>query len=465
MIIKIIFIYLLIPKSLVFNKRYEPDWDSLDTRPIPKWYDQAKIGIFIHWGVFSVPSFGNEWFWYFWKNENASSYIEFMSRNYPPDFTYQNFAADFTGEFFNPKEWVKLFVDSGAKYVVLTSKHHEGYTLWPSSHTFGWNSRDIGPGKDLVGELATAVRAESNIKFGLYYSMKEWYHPLYLEDKSNDFQTNYFVYNKTLPELREITEKYLPDVIWSDGVIEATEEYWKGPDFLAWLYNDSPVKDTVVVNDRWSISARCKHGDFITCVDNYKPGELQKKKWESAITTDKTLAFGYRRESLATDYRSIKEILQILIETISLGGNLLINVGPTKEGTIIPILQERLQNIGKWLNINGEAIYNSSIWIKQNDTINGDVWYTTRTDLDDKPVYAMFCEWPDDIENKLLISYTDELFTKHTRITLLGYENVTLKWKNKNGTAVEIILPANALRSLEWCWVLKLTLTVTQNEI
>lgn len=176
--------------------RYAPNWTSLDARPLPDWFDDVKIGIFLHWGVYSVPSFGSEWFWQNWRGANSSDYEAFMVKNYKPGFTYQEFAPQFTAEHFNASEWVEIFKKSGAKYLVLTSKHHEGFTLWPSTFTYSWNSVEMGPHRDLVGELADAVRANSTIKFGLYYSLFEWFNPLYLRDKLELFFENRYAQNK-----------------------------------------------------------------------------------------------------------------------------------------------------------------------------------------------------------------------------------------------------------------------------
>ncbi|KAA0201469.1 hypothetical protein HAZT_HAZT003667 [Hyalella azteca] len=288
--------------------QYAPTWESLDARPLPAWYDEAKIGIFIHWGVFSVPSFGSEWFWHSWVTKNPA-YVEFMEKNYRPGFTYQDFAAMFTAEFYNPVAWADIFNASGAKYVVLTSKHHEGYTNWPSKVSWNWNSMDVGPKRDLVGELATAIRTvHPHLHFGLYHSLFEWYNPLFLQDKSNGFQTNHFV------------TKYKPEVIWSDGDEDATDQYWNSTTFLAWLFNDSPVSETVVVNDRWGKGDACKHGSFYTCSDRYNPGVAQPHKWENCMTLDKR-SWGYRRNAPATDYLTIHDLITILAETISCGGD------------------------------------------------------------------------------------------------------------------------------------------------
>ncbi|CAL4120940.1 unnamed protein product, partial [Meganyctiphanes norvegica] len=195
---------LFIQCNLVLSTRYEANWTSLDTRPLPPWYDSAKIGIFMHWGVFSVPSYASEWFWAYWKGGDLRI-IEFMKNNYRPGFTYQDFAPQFTAEFYDPEEWANIFKAAGAKYVVLTSKHHEGYTMWPSKYSWGWNVMDVGPKRDLLGDLATALRnVTPDIHFGVYHSLYEWYNPLYQMDKKNHFQTNKFSMGKTMPELYEL---------------------------------------------------------------------------------------------------------------------------------------------------------------------------------------------------------------------------------------------------------------------
>ncbi|XP_046912123.2 alpha-L-fucosidase [Dermatophagoides farinae] len=374
--------------SIVSANHYKADWTSIDKRPLPEWFDEAKIGIFIHWGVFSVPSFGTEWFWHSWSS-HYKSYDEFMKKNYRPDFTYADFAKDFTTELFDPIEWASIFNKSGARYVVLTSKHHEGYTLWPSNYSFNWNAKDVGPNKDLVGELATAIRNVS-LRFGLYHSLFEWYNPLYLRDKKNNFRTDDFVKSKIRPEMEELVNAYHPDVLWSDGEWEAPDTYWKSTDFLAWLYNESPVKDRVVVNDRWGKGTLCKHGGYFTCQDRYNPGVLQTRKWENAMTLDKQ-SWGFRREAILEDYLTIEELIYTLVKTISCGGNILINVGPTKYGKLVPIFEERLEQLGSWLQINGEAIYETKPWHRQNDSIASNVWYTQRGG---DTVYAITLGYP-----------------------------------------------------------------------
>ncbi|KAG6440413.1 hypothetical protein O3G_MSEX001294 [Manduca sexta] len=386
-------------------KRYKPDWTDLDTRPLPEWYDKAKIGIFLHWGVYSVPSFRSEWFWNYWK-AGMEKCNEFMRKHYPPGFTYQEFAPMFTAEFFDPQKWAKIFAKSGAKYIVLTSKHHEGFTLFPSKKSFSWNAMEVGPKRDLVGDLAKAVRAEG-LKFGVYHSLYEWYNPIYLEDRRTGFATQTYVETKLWPDIKQLINDYKPSVLWSDGDWEAHDTYWNSTELLAWLYNDSPVKNEIVVNDRWGIGIPGKHGDFYNYQDRFNPGKLLKHKWENAFTVD-SQSWGYRRNMELSEIFSMDQLLREIVPTVSCGGNALINIGPTKEGTIAPIFQERLLSLGDWLAINGEAIYNTSPWDSQNDTLNGDVWYTcTKTTYNArnpiaKPsrsdtvtaVYAIFLKWP-----------------------------------------------------------------------
>ncbi|KAJ4431861.1 hypothetical protein ANN_20467 [Periplaneta americana] len=504
------------------NVRYDPTWDSLDSRPLPQWYDDAKFGIFIHWGVFAVPGFGSEWFWNSWKG-NSSSYVEFMEKNYPPGFTYQDFGREFTAEFYNPDDWADIFKNSGAKYVVLTSKHHEGYTLWPSKTAFSWNAMDVGAHRDLLGDLANSIRAKTDLKFGLYHSLYEWYNPLYMSDKNNGFQTQLFVEQKTMPELYELTnpemhidcqlggwrgkktfgkprrgwednikmdlrkvgyddrdwinlaqnrdrwwayvrpamnlwvsqklqvENYKPEVIWSDGEWEAPDDYWTSRDFIAWLYNESPVKDTVVVNDRWGQGDLGKHGDFYTYADRYNPGVLLQHKWENCMTVDK-YSWGFRRNARFADFLTMDELVQTLAETVSCGGNLLMNVGPTKDGMIAPIYEERLRSMGEWLEVNGEAIYSSRPWASQNDTITPGVWYTkSGENVVDPVVYAIVLDWP---QGNILTLGAPQLADQST-VSLLGYSQ-PLQWTAESGS-IQVQFPDKAEVKTEWAWVLKLT--------
>ena len=245
--------------------RYDPTWSSLDARPLPTWYDDAKIGIFIVGGVFSVPSWGDpstggssgEWFQEYLLQKRPS-YVDFMARNYPPGFTYADFAPQLTYELFNASAWAELFVAAGAKYTAFLTKHHDGYTLWPSATSFNWNSQDVGPRRDVTGEVSAAVKA-AGLHLGLYHSLFSWTDPLFLADQAANFTPPHAYPPKSMGELRDLVARYEPDLLWSDGdwVGGKDDVYWQAPDFLAWLVNDSPVKDSVVYNDRWGQGNIC----------------------------------------------------------------------------------------------------------------------------------------------------------------------------------------------------------------
>jgi alpha-L-fucosidase len=175
----------LILSLSTFAQPFDNSWESLDSRPIPSWFEDAKFGIFIHWGVYSVPAWRQlepglyasyaEWYYarVMFNKENGGE--EFHTKNYGADFEYRDFGPMFRAELFDPGLWADLFKRAGARYVVLTTKHHDGYCLWPtrSPYKANWNSMDVGPRRDLVGDLTDAVRAKG-MKMGLYYSIIEW---------------------------------------------------------------------------------------------------------------------------------------------------------------------------------------------------------------------------------------------------------------------------------------------------
>ncbi|XP_043820433.1 plasma alpha-L-fucosidase [Dromiciops gliroides] len=441
----------LLPGCSAEPKRYEPNWESLDARELPAWFDEAKFGIFIHWGLFSVPSFGSEWFWWYWRQLKIPEFVEFMDANYPPGFTYEEFAQEFKGMFFNASAWADMLESSGAKYIVLTTKHHEGFNLWKSNNSWNWNSVDVGPRRDIVKELEVAIKNRTNMHFGLYYSLFEWFNPLFLQDKNNFFQTTYYPLSKSMPDLYDLVNTYKPEILWADGDGNAPDTYWNSTGFLAWLYNDSPVRDVVVTNDRWGLNNICKHGGYYTCDDRYNPGHLLPHKWENCLTIDKE-SWSYRRNAVLSDYLTIEEIVEELVSTVSCGGNFLMNIGPTKDGIIAPIYEERLAQIGAWLKINGESIYGTKPWRAQNDTITPRVWYTSKPK--ENLVYAAFLQWP---TSGILVLGEPTATVESTEVKLLGYE-YPLKWTSLPNHGIVVELPQLTLDELpsKWGWSLEL---------
>ncbi|CAG2101364.1 unnamed protein product [Medioppia subpectinata] len=421
--------------------RYTPDWKSLDSRPLPGWYDQAKFGIMMHWGVYSVLGLGGEWIWYRWKV--AHEFKDYFGKYVKPGVTYQDFANEFTTELFDPNKWADIIKASGAKYVVLTTKHHEGFTLWPSNYSWSWNAMDVGAHRDLVGELSTAVR-KAGLRFGTYHSLMEWFHPLFLKDQSNKWKTNEFVTNKINPEMIELVEKYKPDIIWSDGDAGAPDTYWKSLDFLAWLYNDR--QDEVIVNDRWGGGTACKHGGFYNCKDRYLPSVVQPHKWENALSVDHG-GWSYTRQFGFNDYMTTYELISQMAQTISCGGNILINIGPTPDGRIIPLFEEILRDIGSWMSVNGESIYGTNPWTHQNDTVTDKVWYTKK----EKTVYSIVLFWPKNYD--VILGAVDHNTVQS--IQLLGTTgNLVFKAHEDKGTVVTF--PFVSPDTLRFAYVLKI---------
>ena len=340
------------------EKTYEPNWASLDQRPTPQWFLDAKFGVFIHWGVYSVPAWGApheyaEWYWNHIADRNPTNvWWQFHKKNYGESFNYQDFAPRFTAELFDAKQWADLFARAGVKYVVPTSKHHEGFALWPSaeaSRTWGrpWNAVEIGPKRDLLGELAEATRARG-LKFAFYYSLYEWFNPLYQKDRQR------YVAEHMIPQFKDVVTRYQPAIIFSDGEWDLPSQDWKSEELLAWLFNESPCKDQVVVNDRWGKECRHKHGGYWTT--EYAAGlQDDSHAWEES--RGMAYSYGLNRAERCDDYKTGREFILVLIDLVSRGGNLLLDIGPAADGTIPPLMEQRLLEIGDWLKVYGEAIY------------------------------------------------------------------------------------------------------------
>jgi alpha-L-fucosidase len=447
----------LVLMSINSSAQYQPNWESLDKRPVPQWFKDSKFGIFIHWGVYAVPGYctkGNYAEWYQQGLMNGdTSRINFHKKKFG-DRTYYDLANDFKAELFQPDEWAKVFEQSGAKYIVLTSKHHDGYSLWPdktANKTWGfpWNAADIGPKRDLLGDLFTAVR-KTSVRAGMYYSLYEWFNPLWKQDQKK------YAVEHMWPQAQYLINTYQPDVFWTDGDWDASAETWKSKELLAWMYNESPVKDKVVTFDRWGSGIRFKHGGVYT--PEYQPDlDFEDHAWEESRGMG--FSYGYNREEDSWDYNSTQSLVLQLIDKVSRGGNFLLDIGPDEHGKIPPIMQERLLQIGDWLKINGEAIYNTVRWktpaqwsdgrrdytSKSGDmllkiTIDPDpgyavkeVFYTYNATNND--LYALLPKFPD---NRRVVLKDMQLPTG-TAISFLSTKE-QLKWKQVGGN-IEIEMP------------------------
>jgi alpha-L-fucosidase len=353
---------------------YQPTWESIDNRPTPAWFTDAKFGIFIHWGVYSVPAYAPvipgklayaEWYWNALtagqKNPKANAIQTgtwaFHQKVYGPGFPYQDFAPQFRAELYDPDHWADVFQRSGAKYVALTSKHHDGFALWPSqeaSKTWGrpWNAADIGPKRDILGDLTQSVRRKG-LKMGFYYSLYEWYNPVWLADKQK------YIREHMTPQFKDLVTKYAPSIIFSDGEWDLPSSEWKSPALLAWLFNESPSKNEVVINDRWGKDCRHKHGGYWTT--EYTPGMSgSSHPWEESRGMG--FSYGYNRAERLEHYHTGRQLVVMLVDLVSRGGNFLLDIGPDADGTIPVVMEDRLIQMGSWLTVNGDAIYGTKPW-------------------------------------------------------------------------------------------------------
>lgn len=211
-------------------------------RPIPAWYDSAKFGIMVHWGIYSVPAYNSteqienpvhwserlqsysEWYWHSLEKGYAPT-TQFHHKIYGHDISYQDLAVQFKAELFDPEQWAKIFEQAGARYVVMVAKHHDGFTLWPSRYSWNWNSMDLGPNRDLVGDLTRSVK-KIGLKVGFSYSLDAWFDPLYNQSLKR------YVNQKMIPQLKELVTMYEPDILVPGGHGEHTISAFKTDEFL-----------------------------------------------------------------------------------------------------------------------------------------------------------------------------------------------------------------------------------------
>ncbi len=427
---------------------FENNWESLNTRKVPKWFSDAKFGIFIHWGLYSVPAFTRkgdyaEWYMRQIEDKETEAYA-FHSRVYGEKAKYEDFVKGFTAELFDAQKWAELFKKSGAKYINLVSKHHDGYCLYKTDYAWNWNSADVGPHRDFLQELKDALEG-TGVRFGVYHSVYEWFNPLYLKNPEQ-YATEHLI-----PMLKELVEKYQPNTLFTDGEWEHPSSVWHSTEFLQWLYNESSVRDVIVPNDRWGKETRGKLGGNFTTEYGYIDTDCSVKIED--VELDRPFeecrgigrSFGLNRNEDLADYMSAKELLETLCSLVSKGGNFLLNIGPAADGTIPVIMEERLLQMGDWLRVNGEAIYETRLYSKKQQD---GVYYTKKGDT----VYAIINRFPFDSQTLELVDYNPEL-----KAALLG-SDAELKIRNNGGKA-ELVFPTINPDTVDsnWLYTIKLS--------
>ena len=425
---------------------YENNWESLNTRPVPQWFSDAKFGIFIHWGLYSVPAYtrkGDYAEWYMRQIEDKSTEAyAFHKRVYGENARYEDFVKGFTAELFDADHWAELFQKSGAKYVNLVSKHHDGFCLYKSDYAWNWNSVDVGPHRDFLQELKDAL-AKTDVRFGVYHSVYEWFHPLYLRNPEQ------YALEHLIPMLKELVERYQPATLFTDGEWDQPSSVWHSTEFLQWLYNTSSVRDFVVPNDRWGKETRGRLGGNFTTEYGFIEGgrRIEDVELDRPFEECRGIgrSFGLNRREGTEDYLSPKELLETLCTLVSKGGNFLLNIGPAADGTIPVIMEERLLQMGQWLQVNGEAIYASQVYSKKQQA---GVYYTRKGNA----VYAILDHFPFGDQVLELVDYDPAL-----QASLLG-SDVSLTVREVGGKVQIVFPPINPDRmQSQWLYTIKLT--------
>jgi alpha-L-fucosidase len=363
---------------------YRPDWETLCKYEIPQWYKDAKFGIFIHWGVFSVPGIGNEWYPRNMYQQKEPEFTQHMQKYGPQDkFGYKDLIPLFRAEKWHPADWAKLFKAAGARYVIPVAEHHDGFAMYDSGLS-DWSAVKMGPRRDVLGDLARALRAEG-LHFGTSFHRAEhdWffdggrtfrsdvndsrfaglYGPAHawLQDP-HQVLLNDWTYvspefaNDWLARAAEIVEKYKPEVMYFDWWAGQPNYRQNVTRFASFYYNFSAQHGIPAVIDikdyalDWHAGAR----DF----ERGMKESIEEQHWQTD-TSISNISWGYLE---GDDFKTPDFLVHQLIDIVSKNGNLLLNIGPRPDGTIPEEVRNALLEMGTWLKLNGEAIYESTPW-------------------------------------------------------------------------------------------------------
>lgn len=357
---------------------FQPDWENIAANyKFPQWFTDAKFGIFIHWGVYSVPAFGNEWYARNMYQQGSREFEHHVATYGTQDkFGYKDFIPMFKAEKFDAGEWAKLFKASGAKYVVPVAEHHDGFSMYDSELN-EWNSVTMGPEKDIIGLLKNAVEKEG-LTFGLSTHRAEnaWFFnggmkfPSDVQDKSITLYGRRYadqaytedLAREWLARTYELVNKYEPKLIWFDWTVNDSILMPYFNKFLAYYYNNAlDWGEQVAVNTKQGYPTNIQVWD----VERGKSGNMMQFPWQTDTSVGKKSWCYIEGEENKTP----GQIVHDLIDIVSKNGNLLLNIGPRPDGTITEEQTAILLAIGEWLKINGEAIYGTSCWKKSGEGI------------------------------------------------------------------------------------------------
>lgn len=369
-------------------EKYESTWESLQQYTIPEWYIDAKFGIFIHWGPYCVPAFGNEWYprrMYLQDDPAYAHHKETYGDH--TEFGYKDFIPMFKAENFDAQAWMTLFKESGAKFVMPVAEHHDGFAMYDSELS-EWTSVKMGPKRDVVGELAEAAEKEGIVFSLSSHRAEHWWFfdggrkfPSDVQDpandglygpaaeasadkhdsaewKSRDWQPrpDAKFLEDWLARCCEFVDKYQPQIVWFDWWIEQIvfEPYLQR--FAAYYYNRGlEWGKEVAINHKFN---SYPEGVAVFDVERGQLSDTRNLFWQNDTSVSKN-SWGYIDNH---DYKDVGDIIADLVDIVSKNGALLLNVGPKADGTIPDIEQDMLRDIGRWLAVNGDAIYGTRAW-------------------------------------------------------------------------------------------------------
>lgn len=365
---------------------------------VQPWFSRAKLGIFLHWGLYSVNGISESWSFY----KGEISYDDYMKQ-----------AESFTASRYDARQWADLFARSGAKYAVLTAKHHDGMALWDTAQNDNSVVQKTPAARDLVAPFCDALR-EKGMKVGLYYSHLDWSHPDYsavpvgqrdpnnmkidgewtLSSDSEEWQ-RFFAFHRG--QLEELSTRYGKiDILWFDGSWEPENEYWKWPQLREQLLAWQPE---VMLNSRLGDS-----GDYETPEQGI-PIARPKNTWEFCVTVNDSWGFQPHDQN----HKPLRQIVRLFAEVIGMGGNMLLSVGPREDGTIIPEHVARMEGLGDWIRRHEEAIYETDAGLP-----HGHFYGATTLSPDQTVIYAFFFDRPWD--NVVLKGIQNQV----KRVTVVG---------------------------------------------
>jgi alpha-L-fucosidase len=469
--------------------RFRPDWESLRKYEVPEWYKDAKFGIFIHWGAYAVPAFGNEWYPRNMYREGSEEYKHHIATYGPQDkFGYKDLLPMFKAEHFDAAAWAQLFKRAGAKYVVPVAEHHDGFAMYDSGLS-DWTVAKMGPHRDTAGELAKAVRAEG-LHFGVSSHRVE--HNFFLgvgRETSSDVNdpqyaafygpahtwispwgaplSNDFTYvsrawaDDWLARSAELVEKYHPDIVYFDWWIGQALIRPNLTRFAAFYYNSSlKYGDHVGVINYKDYALQEQSG--VLDLERGQLGDIRPLYWQTD-TSISNKSWGYIKDDT---FKSPEFVVHQLIDIVSKNGNLLLNIGPRADGTIPDEVQQVLLEVGAWLNVNGEAIYGTRPWriygegptkvaagsFHDTDTANykpEDFRFTTKGDV----LYAIGLAWPTNGE-AVIHSLVQTVGSERVRSVALLGSDAKLQF-NQRADGLHVQLPTQP--PTKYAYVLRLT--------